>query len=81
MKSKELYRDFFLHADIFIMFVIFIVITSLLASKGLSWSMILIFGFGLITFMLSEYATHRFLFHLKAPKKPSLSEIFKAYTL
>lgn len=65
---KGLYRDFFLHFDIIVMGVLFLV--GIIYSIGFhfSWLTCLIFIIGLIFFMFSEYVTHRFIFHIKAPK-------------
>ncbi|MEI5907901.1 sterol desaturase family protein [Bacillus spongiae] len=68
MKSKGLYRDFFLHPDIFIMVCVFIGIASYVFVQESIGTISLFFLVGLVTFMFSEYLTHRFLFHLKAPK-------------
>lgn len=68
MKSKGLYRDFFLHFDIFIMICLFVGIASYIAIQESILTILLFFLGGLVTFMFSEYLTHRFLFHLKAPK-------------
>jgi sterol desaturase/sphingolipid hydroxylase (fatty acid hydroxylase superfamily) len=77
MKGKSSYRDFFLHVDILIMSLIFLGITSFVVLKGLSWPILIFFFSGLIAFMLGEYLTHRFLFHLKAPENPFFLKILK----
>ncbi|WP_153127269.1 sterol desaturase family protein [Peribacillus tepidiphilus] len=75
--SKSLYRDFFLHIDMIVMFTLFIGIASFVIGKGLTWSLFLYFAIGLVTFMFSEYITHRFLFHIKAPKNAFLLKVLK----
>ncbi len=74
---KGLYRDFFLHFDIIVMGVLFLV--GIIYSIGfhLSWLTVLIFIIGLIFFMFSEYVTHRFFFHIKAPKNKLLLKFMK----
>jgi sterol desaturase/sphingolipid hydroxylase (fatty acid hydroxylase superfamily) len=77
MKNRGLYRDFFLHVDILVMFFILLAIAGFVAALGLSWIVPLFILIGLISFMLGEYLTHRFLFHLKAPKNPFFLKILK----
>ncbi|PGZ92071.1 sterol desaturase family protein [Bacillus sp. AFS029533] len=74
---KGLYRDFFLHFDIIVMGVLFLV--GIIYSIGFhfSWLTVLIFMIGLIFFMFSEYVTHRFIFHIKAPKNKLLLKFMK----
>ncbi|ODG91407.1 fatty acid hydroxylase [Gottfriedia luciferensis] len=74
---KGLYRDFFLHFDIIVMGVLFLV--GIIYSIGFhfSWITVLIFIIGLIFFMFSEYVTHRFIFHIKAPKNKLLLKFMK----
>ena len=74
---KGLYRDFFLHFDIIVMGVLFLV--GIIYSIGFhfSWLTVLIFIIGLIFFMFSEYVTHRFIFHIKAPKNKLLLKFMK----
>jgi sterol desaturase/sphingolipid hydroxylase (fatty acid hydroxylase superfamily) len=77
MKDKGVYRGFFLHVDIIVMAFTFFVIAGITIIKGISWSVMVFFLIGLITFMLGEYLTHRFLFHLEAPKNPFFLKILK----
>ncbi|MEH7399491.1 MULTISPECIES: sterol desaturase family protein [Bacillaceae] len=74
---KGLYRDFFLHFDIIVMGVLFLVGIIYSVGLHLSWLTVLIFIIGLIFFMFSEYVTHRFIFHLKAPKNKLLLKFMK----
>ncbi|XRG76888.1 sterol desaturase family protein [Rossellomorea sp. GAMAL-10_SWC] len=74
---KGLYRDFFLHFDIIVMGVLFLVGIIYSVGLHLSWLTVLIFIIGLIFFMFSEYITHRFIFHLKAPKHKLLLKFMK----
>ena len=74
---KGLYRDFFLHFDIIVMGVLFLVGIIYSVGLHLSWLTVLIFIIGLIFFMFSEYVTHRFIFHIKAPKNKLLLKFMK----
>ncbi len=68
MKKKGLYRDFFLFFDITIMLFILAALGIFVWFKGDIWILAIYFFLGLVAYMFTEYATHRFLFHLKAPK-------------
>ncbi|MFE8695925.1 sterol desaturase family protein [Cytobacillus sp. FJAT-53684] len=75
--KRGLYRDFFLHFDIFVMLVLFVGMTCFVILKGLTWLSLLYFVIGLITYMFTEYLTHRFIFHLKTPENPFLLKFLK----
>ena len=75
--KKGLYRDFFLHFDIFVMLVLFVGMTGFVIVKGLTWLLLLYFVIGLIMYMFTEYLTHRFIFHLKTPENPYLLKFLK----
>ncbi|MGD6817219.1 sterol desaturase family protein [Metabacillus sp. 84] len=77
MKQRDLYREFFLHTDIWIMAAIFAALGGLIISLGTAWHSILFFAGGLILFVFSEYLTHRFLFHLKPPENRYLLQFLK----
>lgn len=76
-EMKGIYRDFFLHFDIIVMGLLFAI--GFIYSVGLhfSWEVLLVFGAGLFFFMFSEYATHRFFFHIKAPKNKLFLKFMK----
>ncbi|PEJ56896.1 fatty acid hydroxylase [Bacillus sp. AFS002410] len=74
---KGLYRDFFLHFDIIVMGVLFLIGFIYSIGFHFSWLVVLIFIVGLVFFMFSEYATHRFFFHLKAPKNKLFLKFMK----
>jgi sterol desaturase/sphingolipid hydroxylase (fatty acid hydroxylase superfamily) len=74
---KGLYRDFFFHFDVLVMFLLFFAGLIFVLMTGVKISMILFFLLGLFVFVLSEYFTHRFLFHLKAPKNPLFLKFLK----
>ncbi|WP_456274763.1 sterol desaturase family protein [Bacillus sp. AK031] len=77
MKTKGQFRDFFLHSDIVILMAILSVHAVVTVLMGPTLYELLYFGIGLIIFMFSEYLTHRFLFHLKAPKNPYFLKFLK----
>lgn len=77
MKSKGLYRDFFLHFDILVMSLIMFGMAGVVIAAKLSGYHVLCFFLGLMTFMFSEYLTHRFFFHLRAPKNPLFLKFLK----
>ncbi|WP_223703533.1 sterol desaturase family protein [Sutcliffiella deserti] len=74
---RKLYREFFLFPDIVVLIGLIIVSAAIQAWHGLTWAAIGFIAFGLVTFMFSEYLTHRFLFHLKPPKHPFFLKLLK----
>ncbi|MGD6801994.1 sterol desaturase family protein [Rossellomorea vietnamensis] len=77
LKSKGQFRDFFLHMDILLMMTIMILMAAATIIMVPGLTEILYFGIGLLVFMFSEYLTHRYLFHLKAPDNPLLLKFLK----
>lgn len=77
MKTKNLYRDFFLHFDILVMMILLVGFVSSVTIIGLTLFTLLCFSIGLVFFIFSEYLTHRFLFHLKAPRNPFFLKALK----
>lgn len=77
MGKKGLYRDYFLHEDIMMMTAVLMGLTAWAVIATLTWYSPVFFGVGLIGFMFSEYLTHRFFFHLKAPKNPLFLRFLK----
>ncbi|VEF49831.1 fatty acid hydroxylase-like protein [Bacillus freudenreichii] len=77
MKKKGLYRDFFLFFDITVMLLTLAILSILVFVKGDTWILAIYFLVGLVAYMFTEYATHRFLFHLKAPKNPLFLKFLK----
>lgn len=74
---KKIYRDFFLHFDILILFLLVLFGSIYVLIVGVEMVFGLYFLIGLMTFALSEYLTHRFLFHLKAPKNTLFLKFLK----
>lgn len=77
MLLSGLYKQFFLHADILIMILLFISGTSTVLWQKLNLFRLMFIILGILIFALSEYITHRFLFHLKAPNNPILLKLLK----
>ncbi|WP_286166252.1 sterol desaturase family protein [Bacillus sp. E(2018)] len=77
MKSKGIYRDFFLHFDILVMMIIFFLIICFLFTLNITTTVLLFFPLGILIYMFSEYLTHRFFFHIKAPKNTFLFILIK----
>ncbi len=74
---KKLYKDFFFHFDITVLFSVLILNAGYLLWQRINLSVVLVFLFGMIFFSFSEYLTHRFLFHIKSPKNPFLLNLIK----
>lgn len=74
---KDLYKNFFLHPDILIAFLIFISGAAAVLWQGQKLILLVYFIFGIFGFAISEYFTHRFLFHLNAPKNPLFLKFLK----
>ncbi|TYS67601.1 fatty acid hydroxylase family protein [Sutcliffiella horikoshii] len=74
---KGYYREFFLFPDITILMVLIVVSIGWQVWSGMTWVALAVFAFGMLTFMFSEYLTHRFVFHLKPPKHPILLKMLK----
>ncbi|MGF2616368.1 sterol desaturase family protein [Rossellomorea aquimaris] len=77
MKNKGQFRDFFFHMDILLMMTILIVMVAATMFMVPGLPELLFLGLGLVVFMFSEYLTHRFLFHLKAPENPLFLKFLK----
>lgn len=74
---NKLYKDFFFFPDISILIALIATGVGVAIWKGLTLGMILFLVIGMLTFALSEYLTHRFFFHLKAPKNPYFLKFLK----
>ncbi len=77
MKNKGQFRDFFFHMDILLMMTILIIMAAATMFMVPGLPELLFLGLGLVVFMFSEYLTHRFLFHLKAPENPLFLKFLK----
>jgi sterol desaturase/sphingolipid hydroxylase (fatty acid hydroxylase superfamily) len=74
---KKLYKDFLFFPDISILIFLIFAGIGMSILRGMTWSMVLFFIAGMITFAFSEYFTHRFFFHIKAPKNPLFLRFMK----
>ena len=74
---KGYYREFLLFPDITILLILIVASIGFQVWDGLTWGVLAVFAFGMLTFMFSEYLTHRFVFHLKPPKNPFLLKMLK----
>lgn len=74
---KGYYREFLLFPDITILLILIVASIGFQVWAGLTWGVLAVFAFGMLTFMFSEYLTHRFVFHLKPPKNPFLLKMLK----
>ncbi|WML48842.1 sterol desaturase family protein [Neobacillus sp. PS3-34] len=74
---ERLYRNFFLHTDILIMFLLLLSGITTVFWFGADLLKGVYFILGMLTFALSEYFTHRFVFHLKAPKNPFFLKLLR----
>ncbi|MBM6617028.1 sterol desaturase family protein [Bacillus suaedaesalsae] len=70
-------REFFSIHDIWILgSLIFLALLSVTPQLG-RWEIWLSFVVGIILYIISEYMTHRFFFHMKAPKNKSFLKFMK----
>ena len=74
---NKLYKDFMFFPDISILIVFILSGIGTSLFRGITWVMILFFLIGMITFAFSEYFTHRFFFHIKAPENPLFLRFMK----
>lgn len=74
---KGYYREFFLFPDIAILLVLIVGSICFQVWSGMTWGWLAVFAFGMLTFMFSEYLTHRFVFHLMPPKNPFFLKLLK----
>jgi sterol desaturase/sphingolipid hydroxylase (fatty acid hydroxylase superfamily) len=76
VKAKYL-KQFFLFPDVFIMSIIFVVSFGfMLPHLTAVWTWVA-FVLGMAGYALAEYTTHRFFFHIKAPKNPLFLKFMK----
>lgn len=74
---KRVYKDFFFHFDIMILFMLLCLGIGFMIITGITFISGVFFLGGMLGFVFSEYFTHRFLFHLKAPKHPFFLKLLK----
>lgn len=76
LKSKYV-KEFFFYPDIFIMSCLFLISLGYMTLNLASIGPIIAFVIGMISYTLTEYVTHRFLFHIKPPKNAFLLQLLK----
>jgi sterol desaturase/sphingolipid hydroxylase (fatty acid hydroxylase superfamily) len=75
--KKASMREFYLFPDILITLVIFVCALGYTFISFTSYWTVLSVFIGMIVFVVSEYLTHRFVFHQKPPKNPLLLKLMK----
>jgi sterol desaturase/sphingolipid hydroxylase (fatty acid hydroxylase superfamily) len=76
LKAKYL-REYFFFPDILIMNLLFIISFSFMVPHMASIGTWIAFALGMVGYTVTEYTTHRFLFHIKAPKNAFLLSLVK----
>lgn len=76
MKAKYV-KEYFLFPDIGIMCLIFLISFGFLIPSLTSIGTWIALVVGMAAYSAAEYFTHRFLFHMRTPKKPFLLKILK----
>ncbi|WP_102261936.1 sterol desaturase family protein [Mesobacillus jeotgali] len=74
---NKLFKDFLFFPDISVLIILILTGVGISLFMEVTWLMFLFFITGMVTFALSEYFTHRFFFHIKAPKNPLLLRFMK----
>lgn len=75
--NKKYVKEFFFYPDVLVIGLLFVVSLSFSIMNMTSlytWAAILI---GVVLYVVSEYMTHRFLFHMKPPKNQFLLNLIK----
>ncbi|MFS0574052.1 sterol desaturase family protein [Sporosarcina sp. 179-K 3D1 HS] len=70
-------KDFILFPDVLVMGVIWIGCTIFTVLHLLQFSTWVAIAFGMLTYATNEYVIHRFLFHMKPPRHPSLLKLLR----
>ncbi|GGG07066.1 hypothetical protein GCM10010913_31100 [Paenibacillus aceti] len=76
MKAKYV-KEYFLFPDISIMCLIFLISFGFLIPNLTSIGLWIALVVGMAAYSAAEYFTHRFLFHMRTPKKPFFLKILK----
>lgn len=74
---NKLYRGFFFFPDISILILLITAGFICMSWMGFTNYMLIFLLAGMMFFAISEYLTHRFIFHVKAPKNPYLLKFMK----
>ena len=75
--EKKYYKEFITFPDITIMLFLFVPLLAYTILNMLQIATWIAFIIGMAAYALSEYLIHRFLFHMKTPKKPFLLKMIK----
>lgn len=70
-------KEFITFPDVVIMFIIFIGLSSFTIPHLSNYYTWIAIGIGMLIYAISEYITHRFLFHMKTPTNPFLLKTIK----
>jgi hypothetical protein len=76
MKMKYV-KEFLTFPDIMVMSLLFLISLSFSFRYFNTWSGWGIAILGMLTYVIAEYMTHRFLFHIKTPKNPFFLKLIK----
>lgn len=76
-KGRGLRKDFFLFPDVLIMCILFIISLIFTVQHLNHWSTWVAVILGMLGYLVSEYTTHRFFFHMKPPKNPRFLQFLK----
>lgn len=74
---KKHFKEFFFYPDIMIMGCLFLICFAVTIAHLNSFETWIAFIVGILGYTLIEYLTHRFVFHMKAPKNAFLLKIMK----
>jgi 4-hydroxysphinganine ceramide fatty acyl 2-hydroxylase len=69
-KPMKYVKEFFSVKDVTIMFATAFISVGLMIASARSFIVFIPFVVGILLYMISEYLTHRFLFHMKPPRHP-----------
>lgn len=75
--SKRYLKEFLFFPDILIMSTLFFICLAFMIPKLLTFGTWIAIILGILVYTIVEYATHRFVFHMKAPKNPILLKLMK----
>ncbi|WP_025026266.1 sterol desaturase family protein [Caldalkalibacillus mannanilyticus] len=75
--KKQVIKDFILYPDIMVMGLLFFIGLGIVLPSLDQWQLWGFLASGMIAYSLSEYLIHRFLFHMKPPKNPTLLKMIK----
>ena len=74
---KRYWKEFFLFPDVTVMLIIYLGVLIYTIPSMLQWYIWVSIIIGMLTYALSEYMIHRFLFHMKTPDNPLLLKMIK----